>query len=137
MPYTVGLLGSIPNPAMLGRKLTPIRGAPPSLMNLPSGCTFSPRCPLALDECTDKEPDLAEIGQTGHSSRCVRWQHLASIDEPRKLFVGDEIGVIENPAALVEAVPDIVQVEDLSAAQLDAVEKHLEEQREEAEESNQ
>ncbi|TCO58571.1 ABC transporter ATP-binding protein [Actinocrispum wychmicini] len=136
MPYTVGLLGSIPNPAMLGRRLTPIKGAPPSLMNLPSGCSFSPRCPLALDECTDREPELLEIGQSGHSTRCVRWQHLSGLDEPRKLFVSDEIGVIENPAVLVEAMPDVVQVEDLSAAELDAVEKHLEEQREEAEEAS-
>jgi peptide/nickel transport system ATP-binding protein len=130
MPYTVGLLGSIPNPAMLGRRLTPIKGAPPSLMNLPSGCSFSPRCPLVTAECTDGEPELVEIGQSQHSTRCVRWQHLAAISEPRKLFASDEIGVVENPATLVESMPDVVQVEDLAV-----VEKRLDEQRE-AEESS-
>jgi peptide/nickel transport system ATP-binding protein len=130
MPYTVGLLGSVPNPAMLGRRLTPIKGAPPSLMNLPSGCSFGPRCPLAIDECQEREPELVQIGQSQHSTRCIRWQHLASIDEPRKLFTTDEIGVVENPATLVESLPDLVQVEELAD-----VEKRLDEQRE-AEESS-
>jgi peptide/nickel transport system ATP-binding protein len=126
MPYTVGLLGSIPNPALLGRRLTPIKGAPPSLMNLPTGCTFSPRCPLAIDECHSAEPPLAATGHADHRSRCIRWEHLAGIEDPRKLFATDEIGVVENPATLVEALPDLVQVEDASV-----VEKRLEEQRSE------
>jgi peptide/nickel transport system ATP-binding protein len=119
MPYTVGLLGSIPNPSMLGRRLTPIKGAPPSLMNLPSGCSFSPRCPLSVDECTADEPPLVQIGQSRHSTRCIRWQHMANVSD---LFVAEEIGVVENPATLVEALPDAVQVEDLAE-----VEKRLEE----------
>jgi peptide/nickel transport system ATP-binding protein len=131
MPYTLGLLGSIPNPAMLGKRLTPIKGAPPSLMNLPSGCTFSPRCPLVIDDCTTAEPDLLRIGQSGHSARCIRSEHLAGIDEPHKLFTTDEIGVVENPATLVETLPDVVQVEDLSV-----VEKRLDEQRESEESSS-
>jgi peptide/nickel transport system ATP-binding protein len=131
MPYTVGLLGSIPNPAQLGKRLTPIKGSPPSLMNLPSGCTFSPRCPLVTDDCTAGEPRLLQIGQSSHSTRCIRWEHLAGIDDPRKLFVTDEIGVVENPATLVETMPDVVQVEDLSV-----VEKRLDEQRESEESSS-
>jgi peptide/nickel transport system ATP-binding protein len=130
MPYTVGLLGSIPNPAQLGRRLTPIKGAPPSLMNLPSGCSFSPRCPLAIDACHDGEPPLLQIGQSQHSARCIRSEYLAGIEEPRKLFATEEIGVVENPAAFVEEAPDVVQVEDLAV-----VEKRLDEQRE-AEESS-
>ena len=57
MPYTVGLLGSIPTIDHVG-ELTPIQGAPPSLINLPPGCPFSPRCPLARAECSTIEPDL-------------------------------------------------------------------------------
>ncbi|MBE1467851.1 ABC transporter ATP-binding protein [Kibdelosporangium phytohabitans] len=128
MPYTVGLLGSIPNPALLGRRLTPIKGAPPSLMNLPSGCVFSPRCPIVTEECHSGEPPLVQTGNDAHKARCIRWEHLAGIDDPRKLFATEEIGVVENPAALVAEVPDLVQVEDLAA-----VEKRLDEQR--AEES--
>jgi peptide/nickel transport system ATP-binding protein len=126
MPYTVGLLGSIPNPTLLGRRLTPIKGAPPSLMNLPSGCSFSPRCPLVIDACHSAEPPLAPTGHSGHSSRCIRWEHLADIEDPRKLFATEEIGVVENPATLVETLPDLVQVEDVAE-----VEKRLDEQRSE------
>jgi peptide/nickel transport system ATP-binding protein len=126
MPYTVGLLGSIPNPTLLGRRLTPIKGAPPSLMNLPTGCSFSPRCPLVIDDCHSAEPPLASTGHGGHRARCIRWEHLAGVDDPRKLFATEEIGVVENPATLVEALPDLVQVEDVAE-----VEKRLDEQRSE------
>ncbi|WP_026422372.1 ABC transporter ATP-binding protein [Actinokineospora inagensis] len=107
MPYTVGLLGSLPNPARLGQRLTPITGAPPSLINLPAGCAFSPRCPLVIDQCRTSEPPLLATERGDHSTRCHRWQHLAGLNRPRELFEHEEIGVIENPAALVEADPDI------------------------------
>jgi peptide/nickel transport system ATP-binding protein len=113
MPYTVGLLGSIPNPSLLGKRLTPITGAPPSLMNLPHGCTFSPRCPLVIDECHESEPALAESDRPGHDARCIRSAHLATIENPQKLFAHDEIGVVENPASLVESAPDLVLAEDV------------------------
>ena len=50
MPYTLGLLGSIPRPDVGDRQpLTPIEGSPPSLVDLPPGCPFLPRCPLRVD----------------------------------------------------------------------------------------
>ncbi|GLZ35626.1 hypothetical protein Lesp02_78130 [Lentzea sp. NBRC 105346] len=110
MPYTVGLLGSVPNPSTLGKRLTPIKGAPPSLVNLPSGCSFTPRCPLAADVCHESEPVLGEAGLPNHLTRCHRWEHLASLQNPQKLFITDEIGVVENPASLVVANPDEVSV---------------------------
>ncbi|MEU7531128.1 ABC transporter ATP-binding protein [Saccharothrix sp. NPDC042600] len=113
MPYTVGLLGSIPNPQLLGKRLTPIKGAPPSLMNLPQGCSFSPRCPLAIDECRETEPQLLETDRIGHFARCHRSAHLATIENPQRLFAHEEIGVVENPAALTMANPDIPVAEDL------------------------
>ncbi|MFD5831670.1 ABC transporter ATP-binding protein [Lentzea sp. NPDC060358] len=105
MPYTVGLLGSVPNPATLGKRLTPIKGAPPSLVNLPSGCSFSPRCPLVADVCHEWEPELEEAGPK-HSTRCHRWEHLATVENPQRLFLHDEIGTVENPAAFAAANPD-------------------------------
>ncbi|MCP2262225.1 peptide/nickel transport system ATP-binding protein [Streptoalloteichus tenebrarius] len=110
MPYTVGLLGSIPNPALLGKRLTPIKGTPPSLVNLPTGCAFSPRCPLAIDVCRESEPALAETGRPRHLARCHRSEHLATIERPQSLFATEEIGVVENPAALTEARPDDLPV---------------------------
>jgi peptide/nickel transport system ATP-binding protein len=106
MPYTVGLLGSVPNPATLGKRLTPIKGAPPSLVNLPSGCSFSPRCPLVADVCHEWEPLLEEAGAANHTTRCHRWEHLATMEHPQRLFLHDEIGTVENPAVFAAANPD-------------------------------
>ncbi|MFL5959242.1 MAG: ABC transporter ATP-binding protein [Gaiellaceae bacterium] len=71
MPYTWGLLGSIPR---LDRprpeRLHTIEGLPPSLINLPEGCKFRPRCPHAFDRCT-QEPGLENRVETpGHLDRC-------------------------------------------------------------------
>ncbi|MGQ0743974.1 MAG: ABC transporter ATP-binding protein [Acidimicrobiales bacterium] len=62
-PYTRGLLASLPRMDDPGRTpLTPIEGSPPSLLNLPPGCTFRPRCPRAEEDCTRVEPDLVRTG---------------------------------------------------------------------------
>jgi oligopeptide/dipeptide ABC transporter ATP-binding protein len=71
MPYTWGLLGSIPR---LDRprpeRLHTIKGSPPSLINPPEGCKFRPRCPHAFDKCT-QEPALENRVETpGHLDRC-------------------------------------------------------------------
>jgi peptide/nickel transport system ATP-binding protein/oligopeptide transport system ATP-binding protein len=71
MPYTWGLLGSIPR---LDRprveRLHTIKGMPPSLINLPEGCKFRPRCPHAFDKCM-QEPALENRVETpGHVDRC-------------------------------------------------------------------
>jgi peptide/nickel transport system ATP-binding protein len=62
MPYTIGLLGSIPR-LDVGRDqpLTPIEGNPPSLVRLPSGCPFHPRCPMRIDVCVEKVPALLPV----------------------------------------------------------------------------
>jgi peptide/nickel transport system ATP-binding protein len=105
MPYTVGLLGSVPHPELIGRPLTPIHGAPPSPLHLPSGCTFGPRCPLVADPCLESEPELVTIGaaEDGHAARCHRWSELSGGQEERRMFEHAEIGLHEDPAAdLVE-----------------------------------
>jgi peptide/nickel transport system ATP-binding protein len=70
-PYTWGLMNAIPR---LDRpkdaKLEPIRGAPPSLIALPEGCAFRPRCPHAFERCF-QEPDLeSRAGDPDHLDRC-------------------------------------------------------------------
>ncbi len=70
-PYTWGLLGSIPR---LDRprvdRLHSIKGAPPSLINLPQGCKFRPRCPHAFEKCME-EPRLEQrVEAPGHLDRC-------------------------------------------------------------------
>lgn len=72
MPYTAGLLGSVPRlEAPQGTRLVPIPGAPPSLAALPPGCPFAPRCPLTIDECLTEEPDLLPVGDD-HTAACIR-----------------------------------------------------------------
>jgi oligopeptide/dipeptide ABC transporter ATP-binding protein len=70
MPYTLGLLGSLPRMDVERPvRLTPILGTPPSLVNLPDGCPFAPRCPLARDACEASEPTLVDVA-TGHRAAC-------------------------------------------------------------------
>lgn len=69
-PYMKGLLQSVPNPEELERKrLLPIEGQPPDLLNPPKGCAFSPRCPYAMKICLMKHPEAKFISQT-HSVSC-------------------------------------------------------------------
>src|SRR4051795_7808176 len=77
MPYTLGLLGSLPRVDSTGReRLTPIVGSPPSLVNMPPGCPFAPRCPLHIPECDTAEPPLFQVG-TGHTAACIRTEEVA------------------------------------------------------------
>ena len=77
MPYTAGLLGSVPRlDAPQGARLVPIPGAPPSLASLPPGCPFAPRCPLAIDECRTAEPEPVTVGPS-HTAACIRTDQVA------------------------------------------------------------
>jgi oligopeptide/dipeptide ABC transporter ATP-binding protein len=70
-PYTWGLLGSIPR---LDRprpeRLHTIEGMPPSLINLPQGCKFRPRCPHAFEKCFEEPPLESHVEEAGHLDRC-------------------------------------------------------------------
>jgi oligopeptide/dipeptide ABC transporter ATP-binding protein len=79
MPYTLGLLGSLPRLDERRPRLHPISGAPPSLANLPPGCSFAPRCPLAESLCQAEEPPLAPAGAPGQLSACHFRDRLAGL----------------------------------------------------------
>ncbi|MCH3957018.1 MAG: ABC transporter ATP-binding protein [Olsenella sp.] len=86
-PYTMGLLGAVPKPHMPAEhRLVPIKGNPPSLAAIPAGCPFSPRCPMATDECRKTEPDLLPLEEgEGHLVSChhmdeIRDKHLTYAD---------------------------------------------------------
>ena len=76
MPYTLGLLGSLPRLDSDGsERLRQIPGSPPSMMGDRTGCPFAPRCPLATEICLTTEPELvvvpsvtSEVG--GHRAAC-------------------------------------------------------------------
>ncbi|MBV9659616.1 MAG: ABC transporter ATP-binding protein [Acidimicrobiales bacterium] len=70
-PYTEGLLRSLPAYGGERARLIPITGQPPSLIKLPTGCKFHPRCPYAFDRCRAEEPPLALVyGSSSHRSSC-------------------------------------------------------------------
>ncbi len=109
MPYTVGLLGSVPRlDAPQGARLVPIPGAPPSMAALPPGCPFAPRCPLAIDECRAAEPELLPVGDR-HEAACIRTEDVVG------RTAADIYGVSTEPPAVdsdVEA-PVVLKVADL------------------------
>lgn len=109
MPYTVGLLGSVPRlDAAQGSRLVPIPGAPPSLAGLDPGCPFAPRCPLAIDECRLEEPELLPVG-ADHRAACIH------TDQVGGRSAADIYGV---STTAVSARPDgssvVVRVRDLT-----------------------
>ncbi|GAA4824940.1 ABC transporter ATP-binding protein [Nocardioides caeni] len=68
-PYTEGLLASIPQLEQKGKELYAIKGLPPSLLRMPDGCKFNPRCSRAQDICRTDDPELREV-VPGRWSRC-------------------------------------------------------------------
>jgi oligopeptide transport system ATP-binding protein len=74
-PYTEGLLASIPRADQKGGRLEPIKGSPPSLMRIPSGCSFHPRCPYARERCTTDDPPLYVVTDRQRSA-CHYWPEV-------------------------------------------------------------
>jgi peptide/nickel transport system ATP-binding protein len=78
MPYTLGLLGSLPRLDVDSTApLLPIPGVPPSLIGLPPGCPFAPRCPVVYARCLAEEPALRDAA-AAHQSACYRSAELAA-----------------------------------------------------------
>ena len=95
-PYTVGLMASIPRIGAGDTRLQTIPGAMPDLIDVPSGCTFHPRCPYAEDVCTQKEPSLvdpASGGQVGadadRGASCLAYTGDLANDLTFDVTVGD------------------------------------------------
>jgi peptide/nickel transport system ATP-binding protein len=93
MPYTIGLLGSVPRLDRPGQTLTPIKGSPPNVSSLPAGCPFSSRCPVVLPVCREIEPDLVPTS-SGSAAACHRAHEI-------------DHGLIEgSPVYPVPQIPD-------------------------------
>ncbi|MCW2808175.1 MAG: peptide transporter ATP-binding protein [Marmoricola sp.] len=112
MPYTIGLLRSVPNLVTAGRtRLVPLEGRPPSLSDLPPGCPFEPRCPISVPECTTAEPPLLVLGG-GHSAACIRAPEIESgalqasdvFPRPEPVSLGSEIGSEQEPVLTIEGL---------------------------------
>jgi len=108
-PYTRGLLDCVPK---LGENKTevnlrPIQGQIPSLRDLPTGCIFRPRCPLAIEVCKEYPP-LYEAGK-GRRSRCHRWEEIkeGEISGSQPVPEGAQV---EPPSGAEEDVLDLEDV---------------------------
>jgi peptide/nickel transport system ATP-binding protein len=115
MPYTMGLLGSIPRMDVTEKEpLIPIEGTPPSLVGLPTGCPFAPRCPIVVDKCRSVEPGLDPTDRAEHFAACHR-----SLEIAQRNWTLDDVFVrpVLPPNELVEVSRDqrevVLQLDDL------------------------
>ncbi|MBF8184662.1 ABC transporter ATP-binding protein [Nonomuraea sp. K274] len=113
MPYTMGLLASIPRVDGEEGPLVPIEGNPPSPSALPPGCPFAPRCPMKVDMCDDEEPPLTPFGGNRHVA-CIRSHEI----EHKGLTGADVFPVPVIPPSEVVRVPraeraTVLELEDM------------------------
>ncbi|MCD0485690.1 ABC transporter ATP-binding protein [Streptacidiphilus sp. ASG 303] len=110
MPYTIGLLGSIPRLDNDGGPLIPIEGTPPSMVELPPGCPFAARCPITIDRCLEVEPSLVAPEGVDHPVACIRGYEL-----------GREGGLVPEEIYPVPELPEAGPQERLPRAERAAV----------------
>ncbi len=117
MPYTLGLLGSLPR-LDVGKRLplTPIEGNPPSLVQLPPGCPFAPRCPMRVEICDRIEPELLPAHASGaahfaacHRSGEIEEKNLGSVD----IFPVPEPGEAATSPVPREQRPAVLELVDM------------------------
>ncbi|HVC87448.1 MAG TPA: ABC transporter ATP-binding protein [Gaiellaceae bacterium] len=95
MPYTWGLLGSLPRLNSAGERLDQIPGQPPSLLNPPSGCAFHPRCEYVMSRCRTEMPDLRSSAQgADHRFRC-----FLEDEERTRIWQGKRAALVSEDAA--------------------------------------
>jgi peptide/nickel transport system ATP-binding protein len=91
-PYTEGLLLSLPAYGGERKRLHSIHGQPPSLIGLPPGCPFSPRCAYVMDRCRTEVPQLAAVGTDAtHLSACWLPHDTAARNEARRKVIGEPL----------------------------------------------
>jgi len=116
MPYTIGLLNSVPRvdrAAFRQQRLRAIPGNVPNPIDLPSGCAFHPRCRFAIDVCGREVPRLEDTGN-GHMARCLRSGEIASIaPAPGDARIAQATGAATGAAA---AARRLLEVKDLSVS---------------------
>ncbi len=90
-PYSVGLLRAVPRVSGAIGAVASIPGSPPDLIRMPPGCTYAPRCPLAITACSEREPDLLPVDTPDHDARCIRWKAVAEQVGTAEVAVAEKI----------------------------------------------
>jgi oligopeptide/dipeptide ABC transporter ATP-binding protein len=89
MPYTRGLLESIPSQGKRGQRLSAIKGTVPNPFRMPPGCKFEPRCPYAWETCVEAEPELIEL-RPDRTARC--WLNDPRFRDRLKAYEASRVG---------------------------------------------
>ena len=116
MPYTIGLLNSVPRvdrEAFRQQRLRAIPGNVPNPIDLPSGCAFHPRCRFAVEACGREVPRLEDTGN-GHMVRCLRSSEIALlVSAPHDAWTVQATGAGTGPAATAKR---LLEVKNLSVS---------------------
>jgi oligopeptide/dipeptide ABC transporter ATP-binding protein len=113
-PYTKGLLESIPGSTGAAERLRPIPGQPPSLINVPSGCAFHPRCRYVMDHCLVEMPPLVTIGSEGGGHQSACWL------PPSASGLGDDAEELRQEAVAMNRTGRAKAIAETSAATIEA-----------------
>jgi oligopeptide/dipeptide ABC transporter ATP-binding protein len=73
-PYTRALLRSVPSLGSSFAEMETVKGESPDPVNMPQGCSYAPRCPIAEQRCSVEDPALRETDGKGHEAACFYWE---------------------------------------------------------------
>lgn len=90
MPYTMGLLQSVPRLESDRQQTVPVFGAPPRLSQLPEGCNYSTRCPFAAERCAQEQPETRSVESAHHVQCHFDFDNQAAGTPPAKLTARSE-----------------------------------------------
>jgi peptide/nickel transport system ATP-binding protein len=114
MPYTIGLLGSVPRLDRPGEPLTPIEGSPPNVARLPEGCPFVARCPVSISVCETIEPTLEPTAGGGRHAACHRSEEIElGLIHGAPVFPPPAIATVRDEVPR-ELRPPVLEVRDLA-----------------------
>lgn len=113
MPYTIGLLGTVPRLDQSSEGALPVlEGNPPSVVDLPPGCPFVPRCPKAIEQCSLVEPELESTDSPEHLASCHRLGELAGLGHA-DLFPAPELTTSQLAGVPREQRPVVLELAGL------------------------
>ncbi|CCQ33190.1 Dipeptide ABC transporter ATP-binding domain containing protein [Halorhabdus tiamatea SARL4B] len=109
-PYTRELLNSVPNLDTPLDEMTTIAGSSPDPVNLPSGCSYHPRCPFADEECRAEHPEFVQV-ENDHDAACFHIDEAR--DEIHLAYDEDQSGTRERVYGMQSEQP-VISLQDLS-----------------------